>query len=64
MAKSAARSSGEGGGVEVQQALGPLLQWAVASGCSNHDCHNALKWSLHHYFQDAELLKEICIAVE
>ena len=27
-------------------ALTELLDWVVGCACSNHDCHNALKWSL------------------
>eukprot|EP00974_Lingulodinium_polyedra_P004920 461945-Lingulodinium_polyedra.AAC.1 len=40
------------------QHLEPNLNWVVCNGCSNHDAHNALKWSLHGFFQNTDLLKD------
>ena len=41
-----------------------LLEWRVQTGCALHDLHNALKWSMHLHFSDAELLKDVYVIVE
>lgn len=48
----------------LQGELLPLLQWFCASGCSNHDVHNSMKWAMHAHFQNSALLKEVHIGIE
>ena len=38
-----------------------LMEWVVGTPCALHDGHNALKWALHMYFKDPQLLKDIYI---
>ena len=41
-----------------------LLEWVVDTPCCNHDCHNALKWSLFDYMSDEGLLTDLFVVVE
>ena len=36
-----------------------LLSWYVASGCCDHDVHNALKWSVHTEISDKAFMKSV-----
>jgi hypothetical protein len=36
-----------------------LQSWYVASGCCDHDIHNALKWSVHAEISDKAFMKEV-----
>lgn len=38
-----------------------LTEWVIGTPCGLHDGHNALKWSMHAYFNDPQLLKDIYI---
>ena len=40
-----------------------LLEWVEPIPCCQHDTHNALKWSLHSYFNDAQLMGDMYIIV-
>eukprot|EP00974_Lingulodinium_polyedra_P109907 10632240-Lingulodinium_polyedra.AAC.1 len=40
-----------------------LLEWACSSACVQHDCHNALKWPLHGYFNDTDLMSDTYIVI-
>jgi len=40
-----------------------LLEWTLASPCGIHDCHNALKWSMHRHFLNTELMNDVFIVV-
>ena len=52
------------GNVSGENRLMELTDWFVATGCSNHDCQNALKWSLAPFLESAEVLKDLYIVVE
>ena len=41
-----------------------LYQWHTHTGCALHDAHNALRWSVHSLFNNAEVLKDIHVALE
>ena len=41
-----------------------LLEWVVDTPCCNHDCHNALRWSLKDYMADESLLTDVWATVE
>ena len=43
-----------------QRALAKATHWFVPTPCCNHDCHNALKWSLSRYVL-AEVAKDMLI---
>lgn len=40
-----------------------LMDWVVTVGCSLHDCSNAVKWSLHMQFRDAQLMRDLYIVI-
>ncbi len=46
-----------------QRALAKATDWFVPTPCCNHDCHNALKWSLSRYVL-AEVAKDMFIVFE
>ena len=41
-----------------------LFEWVVASGCCNHDSHNALHWGMHQQFLNQDLMKDVYVAIE
>ena len=41
-----------------------LTEWIVSSLCALHDAHNALKWSMHHFFSDKELMTDLHNVIE
>lgn len=40
-----------------------LLEWVETTPCCQHDCHNSLKWSLHSFFNNVQLVQEMFIIV-
>eukprot|EP00974_Lingulodinium_polyedra_P101459 9829587-Lingulodinium_polyedra.AAC.1 len=40
-----------------------LLEWVCSAASGQHDCHNALKWSLHRYVNDADLMSDTYIVI-
>ena len=46
-----------------ERALAKATDWFVPTPCCNHDCHNALKWSLSKYVL-AEVAKDMFIVFE
>jgi len=53
---------------EAQQSprntLQPILDWVVSCGCALHDTQNALKWSMHQQFCDAEAMGDVYIVIQ
>ena len=41
-----------------------LCEWCIAIPCALHDAQNAQKWGLHHWYNDAALLKDVHIGIE
>ena len=40
-----------------------MLEWVLASPCGIHDCHSALKWSMHGHFCNTDLMNDVFIVV-
>ena len=40
-----------------------MLEWIETTPCCQHDCHNALKWSLHSQFNNSQMMQDMFIVV-
>ena len=53
-----------GSAIDSPTSLPELRDWALTTSCCNHDCHNALRWSVASNPNIEEHNKEIHIALE